>query len=219
MDVVVVAPGSSGTAELAEHLREARIARGLSRRDLSIALDVSEAYVGMLERADRTPPLPTICAWAAALGLEVRQESDREGTARARFDVVIQGIGSKGQVYVEGKDRARQEHYEAAVARLGSHLAQRRADASPWRDWLALAGRSEGRTGSSLVRADSIPQALWDRGDSSGDQDLRGAIGLLLSFDDDRLRLAFGYLELLASGGSGPNTSDDRDGLTSPNSS
>jgi transcriptional regulator with XRE-family HTH domain len=51
-----------------EGVRGLREDEGLSQEDFAERVDVHRTYVGMIERAECAPTLPTIAAWAAALG-------------------------------------------------------------------------------------------------------------------------------------------------------
>ncbi len=55
--------------ELAEHVRKARAARGMSQRQLSRSLSKSEGYIGHLERGRIRPNVETLKELATVLGL------------------------------------------------------------------------------------------------------------------------------------------------------
>ena len=55
--------------DLADAVRRARRAKGMSQRDLSAALGMSEGYVGHLERGRFRPTVATLKALSSVLGL------------------------------------------------------------------------------------------------------------------------------------------------------
>ena len=58
--------------KLGEKVRSYRHERGLTEKALAESLDVSVAYVSLIERGDRNPPYTTVVAIARALGVSVR---------------------------------------------------------------------------------------------------------------------------------------------------
>ncbi len=54
---------------LGERVREHRRSRGLTQEDLAQSLDLSVAYVSLIERGGRNPPYTTVVAIARALGI------------------------------------------------------------------------------------------------------------------------------------------------------
>ncbi|WP_242338167.1 MULTISPECIES: helix-turn-helix domain-containing protein [Anaeromyxobacter] len=54
---------------LGERVREERRSRGLTQEALAEALDLSVAYVSLIERGGRNPPYTTVVAIARALGV------------------------------------------------------------------------------------------------------------------------------------------------------
>ncbi|HVO21153.1 MAG TPA: helix-turn-helix transcriptional regulator [Anaeromyxobacter sp.] len=52
---------------LGERVREHRRAKGLTQESLAQALDLSVAYVSLIERGGRNPPFTTVMAIARAL--------------------------------------------------------------------------------------------------------------------------------------------------------
>jgi transcriptional regulator with XRE-family HTH domain len=54
---------------LGERVREQRRNRGLTQEALAEALDLSVAYVSLIERGGRNPPYTTVVAIARALGI------------------------------------------------------------------------------------------------------------------------------------------------------
>ena len=54
---------------LGDRVREQRRTRGLTQEDLAEALDLSVAYVSLIERGGRNPPYTTVVAIARALGV------------------------------------------------------------------------------------------------------------------------------------------------------
>ncbi len=52
---------------LGENVRAARRERGLTQEDLAELLDISVAYVSLIERGGRNPPVTTVFAIAHAL--------------------------------------------------------------------------------------------------------------------------------------------------------
>jgi transcriptional regulator with XRE-family HTH domain len=55
--------------KLGERVREHRHHRGLTQEALAEALDLSVAYVSLIERGGRNPPYTTVVAIARALGV------------------------------------------------------------------------------------------------------------------------------------------------------
>jgi transcriptional regulator with XRE-family HTH domain len=55
--------------KLGERVREQRRNRGLTQEALAEALDLSVAYVSLIERGGRNPPYTTVVAIARALGI------------------------------------------------------------------------------------------------------------------------------------------------------
>ncbi|BDG07561.1 helix-turn-helix domain-containing protein [Anaeromyxobacter paludicola] len=55
--------------ELGDRIRLLRRKRGLTQEDLAEALDLSVAYVSLIERGGRNPPFTTVVAIAQALGV------------------------------------------------------------------------------------------------------------------------------------------------------
>jgi transcriptional regulator with XRE-family HTH domain len=55
---------------LGERVREQRRNRGLTQEALAEALDLSVAYVSLIERGGRNPPYTTVVAIARALGVQ-----------------------------------------------------------------------------------------------------------------------------------------------------
>jgi transcriptional regulator with XRE-family HTH domain len=51
----------------AKHLRELRVARGVSQEELAEIAGMHRNYIGMLERAAQNPSLDAICTLATAL--------------------------------------------------------------------------------------------------------------------------------------------------------
>lgn len=58
---------------LGERVREQRRSRGLTQEALAEALDLSVAYVSLIERGGRNPPFTTVTEIANALGVDVRE--------------------------------------------------------------------------------------------------------------------------------------------------
>jgi transcriptional regulator with XRE-family HTH domain len=54
---------------LGERVREQRRTRGMTQEALAEALDLSVAYVSLIERGGRNPPYTTVVAIARALGV------------------------------------------------------------------------------------------------------------------------------------------------------
>jgi ribosome-binding protein aMBF1 (putative translation factor) len=61
---------------LGEHVRARRRERGLTQEALAEALNLSVAYVSLIERGGRNPPYTTVVAVAKALGVTVSTLSD-----------------------------------------------------------------------------------------------------------------------------------------------
>jgi transcriptional regulator with XRE-family HTH domain len=55
--------------QLGKNVRAARHERGLTQQMLAESLDISVAYVSLIERGGRNPPYTTIVAIARALGV------------------------------------------------------------------------------------------------------------------------------------------------------
>jgi transcriptional regulator with XRE-family HTH domain len=58
---------------LGERIRERRRGRGMTQEALAEALDLSVAYVSLIERGGRNPPYTTVVAIARALGVPPAQ--------------------------------------------------------------------------------------------------------------------------------------------------
>jgi transcriptional regulator with XRE-family HTH domain len=58
---------------LGERVREQRRSRGLTQEALAESLDLSVAYVSLIERGGRNPPYTTVVAIARALGIAPSQ--------------------------------------------------------------------------------------------------------------------------------------------------
>jgi transcriptional regulator with XRE-family HTH domain len=54
---------------LGERVREHRRGKGLTQESLAQALDLSVAYISLIERGGRNPPYTTVIAIARALGV------------------------------------------------------------------------------------------------------------------------------------------------------
>ncbi len=54
---------------LGQRIREQRHTRGLTQESLAETLDLSVAYVSLIERGGRNPPYTTVVAIARALGV------------------------------------------------------------------------------------------------------------------------------------------------------
>ncbi len=61
--------------KLGERVRTLRRTRGLTQESLAEALDLSVAYVSLIERGGRNPPYTTVVAIARALGVSVAEIS------------------------------------------------------------------------------------------------------------------------------------------------
>jgi transcriptional regulator with XRE-family HTH domain len=57
--------------KLGERVREQRRTQGLTQEALAESLDLSVAYVSLIERGGRNPPYTTVVAIARALGIPV----------------------------------------------------------------------------------------------------------------------------------------------------
>lgn len=55
--------------KLGERVREQRRTRGMTQEALAEALDLSVAYVSLIERGGRNPPYTTVVSIARALGV------------------------------------------------------------------------------------------------------------------------------------------------------
>lgn len=56
-------------AESGQNLRTERLESGLTQEDLAERLDISVAYVSLLERGGRNPPMTTVVELAIELGV------------------------------------------------------------------------------------------------------------------------------------------------------
>lgn len=65
-------------------LRAARAAAGLSQTQLAARLGVTQQMISKVERADATPPLDTIAAYAAAIGADPATLDDRLARRKGR---------------------------------------------------------------------------------------------------------------------------------------
>ena len=65
--------GTGRFIPLADLIRRARLKKGLTQRQLSYALGMSQGYVGHLESGRFRPTVPTLKALASALGLSYGQ--------------------------------------------------------------------------------------------------------------------------------------------------
>ncbi len=66
-------PKPDDLRRLGERVREERRSRGLTQEALAEALDLSVAYVSLIERGGRNPPYTTVVAIARALGVPASQ--------------------------------------------------------------------------------------------------------------------------------------------------
>ncbi len=62
-------PRREDLRRLGERVREQRRSRGLTQEALAESLDLSVAYVSLIERGGRNPPYTTVVAIARALGV------------------------------------------------------------------------------------------------------------------------------------------------------
>ncbi|HET6437266.1 MAG TPA: helix-turn-helix transcriptional regulator [Anaeromyxobacter sp.] len=62
-------PRRDDLRRLGERIREHRRTKGLTQESLAQALDLSVAYVSLIERGGRNPPYTTVLAIARALGV------------------------------------------------------------------------------------------------------------------------------------------------------
>jgi transcriptional regulator with XRE-family HTH domain len=62
--------------KLGEKVRALRHERGLTQEALAETLDLSVAYVSLIERGGRNPPYTTVVAIARALGVSARDICD-----------------------------------------------------------------------------------------------------------------------------------------------
>jgi transcriptional regulator with XRE-family HTH domain len=58
---------------LGRRIRDARVASGLTQEDLAQSLHLSNAYISLIERGDRNPPIATVFAIASVLGVSPRE--------------------------------------------------------------------------------------------------------------------------------------------------
>jgi transcriptional regulator with XRE-family HTH domain len=59
--------------QLGERVRSIRQQRGLTQERLAESLDLSVAYLSLIERGGRNPPYTTVVAIATALGVSTRE--------------------------------------------------------------------------------------------------------------------------------------------------
>ncbi len=64
-------PRADVLRKLGERVRTLRRARGLTQEALAESLDLSVAYVSLIERGGRNPPYTTVVSIARALGVPV----------------------------------------------------------------------------------------------------------------------------------------------------
>jgi transcriptional regulator with XRE-family HTH domain len=62
-------PRREDLRRLGEKVREQRRSRGMTQEALAEALELSVAYVSLIERGGRNPPYTTVVAIARALGI------------------------------------------------------------------------------------------------------------------------------------------------------
>ncbi len=62
-------PKREDLRRLGERIREQRHSKGLTQESLAQTLDLSVAYVSLIERGGRNPPYTTVLAIARALGV------------------------------------------------------------------------------------------------------------------------------------------------------
>jgi transcriptional regulator with XRE-family HTH domain len=62
-------PKRDDLRRLGERIREHRHSKGLTQESLAQSLDLSVAYVSLIERGGRNPPYTTVLAIARALGV------------------------------------------------------------------------------------------------------------------------------------------------------
>ncbi|HET6412026.1 MAG TPA: helix-turn-helix transcriptional regulator [Anaeromyxobacter sp.] len=62
-------PKREDLRRLGERIRDYRRTKGLTQENLAQALDLSVAYVSLIERGGRNPPYTTVLAIARALGI------------------------------------------------------------------------------------------------------------------------------------------------------
>ena len=62
-------PKRDDLRRLGERIREHRRTKGLTQESLAQVLDLSVAYVSLIERGGRNPPYTTVLAIARALGV------------------------------------------------------------------------------------------------------------------------------------------------------
>ena len=65
-------PWREALGKLGENVRAVRHERGLTQQTLAESLDLSVAYVSLIERGGRNPPYTTVIAIAHALGVSPR---------------------------------------------------------------------------------------------------------------------------------------------------
>ncbi len=62
-------PKRDDLRRLGERIREQRRTKGMTQENLAQALDLSVAYVSLIERGGRNPPYTTVLQIARALGI------------------------------------------------------------------------------------------------------------------------------------------------------
>jgi transcriptional regulator with XRE-family HTH domain len=71
-------PRREDLRRLGERVREQRRQKGMTQEALAEALDLSVAYVSLIERGGRNPPYTTVVAIARALGVPTSHMVDGE---------------------------------------------------------------------------------------------------------------------------------------------
>jgi transcriptional regulator with XRE-family HTH domain len=90
--------------KLGENIRASRRERGLTQQALADALDLSVAYVSLIERGQRNPPYTTVVATAQALGVPPSRLFG-EGATLGGFSRATQGRPDGGRVAGRGMVR------------------------------------------------------------------------------------------------------------------
>jgi transcriptional regulator with XRE-family HTH domain len=62
-------PKREDLRRLGDRIREQRRSKGMTQENLAQSLDLSVAYVSLIERGGRNPPYTTVLAIARALGI------------------------------------------------------------------------------------------------------------------------------------------------------
>jgi transcriptional regulator with XRE-family HTH domain len=77
--------GCDALRRLGERIRTLRHDRGFTQADLAAELELSVAYVSLIERGGRNAPYTTVVEIAGALGVQLRDLVPGDGASRRRI--------------------------------------------------------------------------------------------------------------------------------------